>query len=225
MSYRRYYDRKVALFAAHAAPGRVLDYGCGTGSYSRSLASHGWEVWGVDSNAERLKEAEQLAARDGLGSSCNYVEVPTTARQLPFDHGYFDAMFASEVIEHLPDLATWITEVKRVLRPGGSLYLTTPNGVSYRHVAKNLIWKAPKRIPVIESWPQYLPGKEGHLYYWDLWTLYRLMHINGFTYKAHGYVEPHRLFERLTAAVPPLQPLRTGLLLMLEHTNPELTYC
>jgi SAM-dependent methyltransferase len=219
-----YFEHKIRLFAEHCAPGRVLDYGCGVGNYSRTLASRGWEVWGVDANRERLKEAETLTGAEGLGDRCHFVEVAISESRLPFDDGHFDAIFASEVIEHVPDMVTFIGELKRVLRKGGSLYLTTPNGVSYRHVTKNLIWRAPKRIPVIESWPQYLPGKEGHIYYWDVWTLYRLMHINGFTYVTHEFAEPHALFRRVSHVLGPIKPLRTGILMVLEHTDPELVY-
>lgn len=219
-----YYEHKVRLFTDNCAKGRVLDYGCGVGNYSRTLASHGWEVWGVDSNPDRLKEAESVTESEGLGGSCRFVEVATSETRLPFDDGYFDSIFASEVIEHVPDMVTFIGELKRVLRKGGSLYLTTPNGVSYRHVVKNLIWRAEKRIPEIESWPQYLPGKEGHIYYWDVWTLYRLMHINGFSYVTHEYAEPHAMFRRVSGWVSPMKPLRTGLLVVLEHTDPELFY-
>jgi SAM-dependent methyltransferase len=219
-----YYQHKVRLFTENCATGRVLDYGCGTGSYSRTLAAHGWEVWGVDANATRLAEAQAITAREGLSDTCRFVEVAIAEKELPFDDGHFDSIFASEVIEHVPDMLGFIGELKRVLRKGGSLYLTTPNGVSYRHVAKNLIWRADRRIPQIESWPQYLPGKEGHIYYWDLWTLYRLMHINGFSYVAHAYAEPHPVFRILSQALPPMRPLRTGLLLVLEHTDPDLHY-
>jgi SAM-dependent methyltransferase len=219
-----YYEHKVQLFTENCARGKVLDYGCGVGNYARTLANRGWEVWGVDSNTDRLKEAEAITAREGLSDTCRFVEVAIAEKQLPFEDGQFDSIFASEVIEHVPDMLSFIGELKRVLRKGGSLYLTTPNGVSYRHLTKNLMWRADKRIPVIESWPQYLPGKEGHIYYWDLWTLYRLMHINGFTYVTHAYAEPHRAFRAVSQAVAPLRPLRTGLLLVLEHTDPELFY-
>jgi ubiquinone/menaquinone biosynthesis C-methylase UbiE len=219
-----YADHKLRLFTRHCRPGRVLDYGCGTGSYSRALAMSGWEVWGVDSNADRLIEAKEQAARERLDSSCQFIEVATSEKRLPFASGFFDSIFASEIIEHVPDMATFISELKRVLRKDGSLYLTTPNGVSYRHITKNLLWQASKRIPVIESWPQYLPGKEGHIFYWDLWTLYRLMHINGFTYLAHDYGEQHDRYRRVSSLLPPLRRLRTGLFLALEHTDPDLHY-
>ena len=221
---RPYYEHKIQLFSAHAARGKVLDYGCGVGNYSRDLARRGCEVWGVDANVARLKEAEELTEAAGLTDRCHFVEVAIAEKQLPFEDGHFDAIFASEVIEHVPDMLSFIGELKRVLRKDGTLYLTTPNGVSYRHVTKNLIWRPSKRIPQIESWPQYLPGKEGHIYYWDVWTLYRLMHINGFTYVTHEFAEPHPAFRKVSGWIPPLRPLRTGLLVVLRHTDPELHY-
>jgi hypothetical protein len=119
---------------------------------------------------------------------------------------------------------TFIAEIKRVLRKDGMLYLTTPNAVSYRHITKNLIWRAKRRTQVIESWPQYLPGKEGHIYCWDLWTLYRLMNINGFSYVMHDYAEIHRIFRAVSAVYPPLRRFRTGMLLVLRHAEVEKTY-
>jgi SAM-dependent methyltransferase len=121
-------------------------------------------------------------------------------------------------------MTTFIAEIKRVLRSDGTLYLTTPNAVSYRHITKNLILPAKRRIRLIESWPQYLPSKEGHLYCWDLWTLYRLMNINGFSYVTHDYAEVHRIFRVVSTVYPPLRRLRTGMLLVLRHTQPEKSY-
>jgi SAM-dependent methyltransferase len=46
---------------------------------------------------------------------------------LPFDDGSFDVVWSSEVIEHVADTARWLSEVRRVLVPGGRLLLTTPN--------------------------------------------------------------------------------------------------
>ena len=157
---------------------------------------------------------------------CHFSRVAVDAPQLPFEKGFFDSVFSSEVIEHVPNVSSFLWEIKRVLRRNGTLYLTTPNGVSHRHIAKNLLWfwNSERRIRAIEAWPAYMPGKEGHLYYWDVWTLYRLLHINGFRYVAHDYVEIHRPFRMLSELLPPLRPLRTGFALVVRHAEPEQLY-
>ena len=219
-----YIEHKLRLFQNNSCKGRVLDYGCCKGGYTIRLAQLGWEVWGVDCIREYLDFAAELSCQAGVEARCHFCEISKSQKHLPFEPGFFDSVFASEIIEHLPDIASFIAEIKRVLRKDGTLYLTTPNGVSYRHIAKNLLWRATRRIPVIESWPQYLPEQEGHIYYWDVWTLYRLMHINGFTYVTHEYAELHRIFRAFSEICPPLKPLRTGMLLVLRHTEPEKIY-
>jgi 2-polyprenyl-3-methyl-5-hydroxy-6-metoxy-1,4-benzoquinol methylase len=98
---------------------RVLDVGCGDGTLAGELAAMGAEVVGIDVAEEPLRRARErhpgleLALVDGEG---------------PWElaDGSFDVVWAGEVIEHVADTAAWLSEVRRVLRSGGSLLLSTP---------------------------------------------------------------------------------------------------
>jgi ubiquinone/menaquinone biosynthesis C-methylase UbiE len=223
-----YYREKIEGFTRYAEPGAVLDYGCGQGHYSHSLAARGWQVVGIDMSSDRVEEAAKRAADIGLTEWCRFVTQPASGEPLPFDDASFDNVFASEVIEHVPDPLGWIREIKRVLRAGGVFHLTTPNGISYRHVTKNLLWHLrgghQRRATVIESWPRYAPGKEGHIVTYEFETLYRWANLNGFSLVAVDFTEKHRWWRRFSSVARPLTPLRTGLVLTLRHEQPELLY-
>lgn len=227
--WRHPYPReKIDLFVRYAEKGRVLDYGCGHGHYSRSLARRGWNVTGVDVAKDHVDVAAKKTAEAGLSHLCEFVQIDMSGAELPFGTGYFDAVFASEIIEHVADPLSWIKEVKRVLRQGGTLYLTTPNAVSYRHVGKNMLWYLRgghrERAKVIESWPRFAPGKEGHIVAYEFETLYRWANLNGFGLVAVHFAEKHDWWRRFTTIVKPLRPMRTGLVLLLRHDDPELLY-
>jgi ubiquinone/menaquinone biosynthesis C-methylase UbiE len=111
--------RRFAL--ANVASGdRVLDLGCGPGDLAADLARAGARVIAVDVAQAALDRARtrhpeldlRLIALDG---------------PLPFADGDFDAVWSSEVIEHVADTARWLSEVRRVLAPGGRVLLTTPS--------------------------------------------------------------------------------------------------
>jgi len=99
---------------------RVLDLGCGTGDLAADLAAAGARVIAADVAqaalervAHRHPELERrLVAIDG---------------PLPFPDGAFEAVWSSEVIEHVADTGQWLSEVRRVLAPRGRLLLTTPS--------------------------------------------------------------------------------------------------
>jgi 2-polyprenyl-3-methyl-5-hydroxy-6-metoxy-1,4-benzoquinol methylase len=99
---------------------RVLDLGCGEGVFATALRAAGAEVVAADVAAEPLRRA---AERDPelvlalLGSETEW--------SLPDAH--FDVVWAGEVIEHVLDTAAWMSEVRRVLRSGGRLLLSTPS--------------------------------------------------------------------------------------------------
>ena len=113
--------------------GRYLDVGCALGTMLAGVRdASGWEVSGTEFSAE--------TARTGL--EINGVEI-TAAPALGaagFKADSFDYIFANNVIEHLPDPRRFLEEAKALLKHGGCLRLTTPNGET--DISPNeLLWK------------------------------------------------------------------------------------
>ena len=105
--------REHALVALlEVRPRRILDAGCGTGEFAERAASVlGAEVVGLD-QSERMVE---LTRARGLEAHAGDVQ------RLPFRDGEFDAASANWMLYHLPDLDRGLSELARVLRPGGRL--------------------------------------------------------------------------------------------------------
>jgi SAM-dependent methyltransferase len=96
---------------------RVLDIGCGIGTYVRRFRQYSDEVFGIEVEAERAAEASQ--------------ELPNIqvayGEALPFEDSFFDLVFSNEVIEHVDDDRQTIAEAVRVTRTGGSIVTFAPN--------------------------------------------------------------------------------------------------
>jgi ubiquinone/menaquinone biosynthesis C-methylase UbiE len=102
----------------------ILDLGCGDGVFSELMLEHA----DVSVTAAEVAEAalERARQRARLADRANFALVPFDG-ELPFGDNRFDLVWASEVIEHVADTGRWLSEVRRVLEPGGQLLLTTPN--------------------------------------------------------------------------------------------------
>ena len=96
---------------------RVLDFGCGDGRLSAELDAA--ELTAADVSLTALERARRRLPEARI------VELEPDA-PLPFDDGAFDLVLCSETIEHVRDVQLLLSEVRRVLRPGGVLALTTP---------------------------------------------------------------------------------------------------
>jgi 2-polyprenyl-3-methyl-5-hydroxy-6-metoxy-1,4-benzoquinol methylase len=95
-----------------------LDAGCGTGLFSKTAADRGAQVTSLD-------VGERLLAR--VAEKCDSRRVVGDVQRLPFEDASFDVVLSTEVIEHVPEPALAVNELVRVLRPGGTLVVTTPN--------------------------------------------------------------------------------------------------
>lgn len=96
--------------------GRVLDAGCGVGMYMRALGQFTPDVFGIEIEGERVREA---LAFGGVAQS--------PGEALPFADGTFDLVLSHEVIEHVADDRASVAEMVRVLSVDGRLVLFCPN--------------------------------------------------------------------------------------------------
>jgi SAM-dependent methyltransferase len=120
--------RTDALPSGPAA--RVLDVGCGDGRHIATAARRGCVAVGLDYDASELRKA-----RTRLDGACVDLIVGDATR-LPFRDAAFNAVICTETLEHLPDDASAIREIARVLRRGGSLLGAVPS-----HFTELLFWK------------------------------------------------------------------------------------
>lgn len=101
---------------------RVLDYGCGSGYGVARISDVAEHVHAVDVADDAIAYAKQHYARDNLEFHC---VVPES--KLPFPDESFDTVLSFQVFEHIPNTDHYLSEIRRVLAPGGCLLLVTPD--------------------------------------------------------------------------------------------------
>lgn len=111
---RLFRNRHRDRIVRRIAPGRILDIGCGRGTFLASMRSAGWEVLGVEYNDETAGYARM---RYGM-------EVVT---DIPSVKGLFDVVTLNHVIEHLPDPGAMLAVCRGLLKEGGVLVVAAPN--------------------------------------------------------------------------------------------------
>lgn len=102
--------------------GRFLEAGCGPAAIALNLAARGVEVAGVDVSSNALRAASEAFAGRGLAGQF----VRGDVRRIPFTSATFDFVYAGGVVEHFLDTGRAVSEMRRVLRPGGRLLITVP---------------------------------------------------------------------------------------------------
>jgi len=114
----------VASFAEYRQTNRLLDLGCGAGVIMEAAAAAGWKVSGLEISQTAVDHLRQFG----------YDVFKGELVEAHYSTGTFDVVVASELLEHIPAPRTFVKEISRILRSGGLLWATTPNGagVSWR---------------------------------------------------------------------------------------------
>ena len=113
------YDRILAdLRSLVPAGGRLLDLGCAAGYFMQRAERAGFEAYGTD----LAPWVERVAGERGVRNvRCGHL------RAAAFPDSWFDVVHSSQVFEHLPAPGEELREIRRILRPGGVLYINVPN--------------------------------------------------------------------------------------------------
>jgi ubiquinone/menaquinone biosynthesis C-methylase UbiE len=148
----------LALVRRHAGPkGRMLDVGCGTGTFVCAAREQGWAAEGLDPCEWMIARA-----RSRCPSATFHVGDPTS---LAFEPGALHAVTLWNVLEHVPSPAAMLRQARSWLRPEGRLFLRVPNG---RSVVARLM--GPRWVLLVRE----------HLWYFSPGTIERLLGAEGF---------------------------------------------
>ena len=136
----------------------VLDVGCGGGLLAEPLTRLGASVTGVDASEAGIGAAREHASKVGL--EIEYLQ--ETIENLICDEGKFDAVIASEVIEHVADVALFMGELSSLLRPGGVVVFTTLNRSARSLVLAKILAECVTRIIPrgTHDWKKFLTPEE-----------------------------------------------------------------
>lgn len=176
--------------------GSLLDIGCGDGGFAvlfgdalGATKRHGIEI---------SPEAAETANRKGIGT----IVADVGSEGIAFDDESFDVVIALEIIEHLTDPGAFLTEVHRVLKPKGTLVVSTPNIASWHSRLHLALGYQPYSIPIGATTPfignflrsgkvkrdtehHLVSGNGGavHIQFFTLRSLKELMKLSGFDVK------------------------------------------
>ncbi len=144
--------RILSSFLKHAPGKDFLDIGCNTGFGVEAARRLGYRASGVDVSAEAIEIARGLYPENRFvdGTSQNFA---TRGEQ-------FDAILCREVIEHMPEVHSFMASLKSLMRVGGVLWLTTPDAGHFR---------VPKNFP---TWKEVIPPE--HISFFNRASLERL---------------------------------------------------
>lgn len=204
-------ERRLALIRRYASleGQRILDVGCGIGTYVDRLREFSDRVYGIDIEEGRLREG--VATAPGLALAAS--------EHLPFPDGAFDLVLLNEVIEHVKDDAATVREACRVTTAGGRIVIYAPNrlfpfethGV---YLGRRYIFG---NIPLVNYLPGFLRGRLApHVRAYLFRDLRRLLQGLEARVVVHTYVFPG--FDKVSAGSTRLGWLLKAVFHRLEST-------
>ncbi len=201
-------------------PCKLLDCGCGSGGYVQAFNS----LTGIETHGLEYEEEKVRLARHQKGVEAERV-LQGDIQNMPYEDGYFDAVLLNEVLEHIPDQHKGLSEVHRILRPGGILLIFSPNRYYPFETHGVYLKRSGKRLPHYVPFIPWIPLSLGQKFlnyparnYWP-GELSVLVEQQGFRVLHRDYL--WQTFENISGAQPHWMRRMSGLLrkmsFYLEH--------
>ncbi len=139
---------------------KALEVGCGGGLLTEEIAKMGFLTTGIDPAETSIRTARTHAKDSGL--SIQYDK--GGGEHLPYPDNEFDVVFCCDVLEHVKDVGKVVSEISRVLRPGGSFIFDTFNRTFISKLVSIKLWQEWKRWAFMEPdthvWEMFItPGE------------------------------------------------------------------
>jgi 2-polyprenyl-3-methyl-5-hydroxy-6-metoxy-1,4-benzoquinol methylase len=152
----RHFEDRLADIGNRVRPGRLLDVGCSCGYFMEVAAAHGFDVQGVEFSSSAV-----AAATPGLRPRI----FEGTLEDMPIN-GKFDVVSAFDLIEHVQDPRVLVKRCASLLKPGGTLVISTPDAGHYL------------RLVMGSHWPMLQPMQ--HLFLFSRQALATMLRTEGF---------------------------------------------
>lgn len=170
MTHAYLWDPVLANLRRYIPKGRILDAGCGNGSFCNALVqAGGYEVNGIDLSETGIEIAKRTVPK------ATFKLLSVQEDLVSIFGGPFDAVITLEVIEHLYSPKQFVQGMYRALRPGGLLIVSTP----YHGYLKNLVLAASGKLD--KHFTVHWEG--GHIKFFSRKSLSKLLEDNGFKVK------------------------------------------
>ena len=185
------YRRLLEFFKSDIAHGiKLLDGGCAAGQFVKMARDAGFDATGVDQSPGALAYASEHFGLDLIRGDIEKIPVPDNS---------FDVVSLLEVFEHIADPMRALNEIKRILRPGGTVFIETPNYLRFYLMEKHLVLLRDMYVGLKNRLTDYqdnnLPWFPfDHLYHWSPKSLIEALNKAGFRQSTTHFI-PNFNFE------------------------------
>ncbi|MBI4692177.1 MAG: class I SAM-dependent methyltransferase [Candidatus Terrybacteria bacterium] len=157
---------------------KILDAGSGNGGTAIAFAEAGANVFGIEVSKELIDISKRFAAVNNAKPEFILYD----GKKIPFGDNVFDAALSISVLEHVSDPVNYLSEILRVLKPGGYLYLAFPNRLWPRETHTLLWfvhWLPYKLAEKIVLMFKRNPLSENNLHFYNYWGLKKILKKSG----------------------------------------------
>jgi len=164
------YEHRIAPVAGK----RILDAGSGIGGISIALVRAGAQATGVEVD----QELHEIGTKNAELHAVSFDSVLYDGTKLPLEDNSFDGAISVSVLEHADDPGMYLSEIIRVLKPGGTLYLAFPNRLWPKETHTGLyflgilpLWLGRAYISLMKR----NPLEDNSLHFYDYWRMRRIL--------------------------------------------------